>query len=213
MSLWSSGYFFDFLAKFGSIKLNNTLVTSIMDMVHRVTIIENCSSNNSFTPINIKIIAIPCCKKVNLWMLTARKKYKALSPKIAKIFDVKIINGSFKIERIAGMLSVANMTSLISIKIIAKNNGVAYIFLCLVIKNCSLVMDEVVLKYLLHQRTIKLLVKLFFEVDFLSLENKIFPPEKIKNTPNKYNIQCSFAINHTPPNIIKNRNIVAPIIP
>ena len=101
------------------------LPTSMLDMVARVVIIEISKLNTILMPINIKIMATPGVKKQNRFNPVAKKKYKDLRPNMAKILEVIIIKGSSKIAKIAGILSVAKIISLISIKIIAKNSGVA----------------------------------------------------------------------------------------
>lgn len=72
------------------------LILAIIDIAR--TPITNPSDNNigilknsmirSFTPINIRIIAKPYLSNSNLSAISAKMKYNALRPKIAKIFDV-----------------------------------------------------------------------------------------------------------------------------
>ena len=58
-------------------------------------------------------------------MKAARTKYNERNPKIAKIFEVKTINGSVVMAKIAGILSNANIMSVVSTTIKAINRGVA----------------------------------------------------------------------------------------
>jgi hypothetical protein len=69
--------------------------------------------------------------------MEANTKYNDLKPKIAKMLDVKIRKGSVVIAKMAGMLSKANMISVVSITIKATNSGVAARTFSLRIKKCS----------------------------------------------------------------------------
>ncbi|MNI94310.1 hypothetical protein D3C73_1523890 [compost metagenome] len=57
--------------------------------------------------------------------MSASRKYSARSPIIAKMFEVKMMNGSVVTAKIAGMLSTANIRSLASISTSTRNIGVA----------------------------------------------------------------------------------------
>ena len=59
-------------------------------------------------------------------MIPAKAKYKALKPKIAKIFDVIIINGSLEIAITAGIESIAKIISVDSIRISVKKRLFMY---------------------------------------------------------------------------------------
>src|SRR5210317_2250074 len=65
-----------------------------------------------------------------------KKKNMVLNPKIAMIFELKTIKGSVVMAKIAGILSKANNTSVISMIIRAKNKGVAAKICFLRIKKC-----------------------------------------------------------------------------
>ena len=58
-------------------------------------------------------------------MYAASTKYSERSPRIAKMFDVKMMNGSRVTAKMAGMESTANITSLLSTSNSASNRGVA----------------------------------------------------------------------------------------
>ena len=74
---------------------------------------------------------------LNLSNIPTTKKYIDLNPIMARMLEVKTINGSAVIANIAGMLSIAKKTSVNSMIISATNNGVAYLTPFLVIKNLS----------------------------------------------------------------------------
>jgi len=61
---------------------------------------------------------------LNLFIIAAKTKYKDLRPRIAKILDVNTIKESVVTEKIAGIESTANITSVVSITIRTMNNGV-----------------------------------------------------------------------------------------
>ena len=85
-----------------------------------------------------KMNANPYFNFENMWMEFANKKYMDLNPKMAKIFDVYRITGSFgAIAKMAGMESIAKTKSVVSITTNTKNNFVAKRFLCQDIKNLS----------------------------------------------------------------------------
>ena len=71
----------------------------------------------------------------NISIELASKKYNALSPKIANIFDVYSIIGSFDIPKIAGIESIANTKSVSSITAIQASKGVAIVFPLTFVKN------------------------------------------------------------------------------
>ena len=57
--------------------------------------------------------------------MSASRKYSARRPMMAKMFEVKTMNGSVVTAKMAGMLSTANTRSLASISISTRNIGVA----------------------------------------------------------------------------------------
>src|SRR5690349_20754925 len=78
-----------------------------------------------FTPTNTKIRAMPTFNKWKRSIIRANTKYKARKPKIAKMLEDHTMKGSCVMAKIAGMLSIANTKSLNSMKIKARNKGVA----------------------------------------------------------------------------------------
>ena len=58
-------------------------------------------------------------------MKLSNKKNKALKPKMAKIFDVYKMKGSFEIAKMAGIESTAKSKSVNSITATTTNKGVA----------------------------------------------------------------------------------------
>ena len=75
-------------------------------------------------PINIKITDSAYLRYAKRCTASAKRKYNALKPKIAKMLLVYTINTSWVMRKIAGILSKAKITSIVSIIINAKNNGV-----------------------------------------------------------------------------------------
>src|SRR3989344_8094397 len=67
-------------------------------------------------PINTNINATPYFKLEKRSAIFANRKYNARNPSIANTLEVNITNTSLVIAKIAGILSNANMISLISIK-------------------------------------------------------------------------------------------------
>ena len=93
------------------------------------------SERSIFTPTKNKTRATPYFKYANISTTPAKAKYKALNPRIAKIFDVIIINSSLVIAMIAGIESTANKISVDSIKSRVKNRVVIKRFLSCFTKN------------------------------------------------------------------------------
>ena len=88
-----------------------------------------CKPKNSilsFTPVNTNIIATPYFTYLNFSCSAQSTKYRLLRPRIAKILEVYTIKGSVVMEKIAGIESIANITSEDSISISMANSGVAY---------------------------------------------------------------------------------------
>ncbi len=79
---------------------------------------------NILIPIRIKMIARECLIYLNLSTISTRQKNKALSPKIAKMFELYTIKVLCVIAKMAGILSIANIRSMNSIVINAMNKGV-----------------------------------------------------------------------------------------
>lgn len=67
--------------------------------------------------------------------MPAKAKYKDLKPKIAKILDVKTINESVVIAKIAGIESIAKITSVNSTAMRVRNSGVMWVLPFSFIKN------------------------------------------------------------------------------
>ena len=67
------------------IEISNTLPTTAKDLGDEIW--KN-GAITIFKPIKVKIIANPYFNLLNIWMKLANKKYKALRPKMAKMFEV-----------------------------------------------------------------------------------------------------------------------------
>jgi hypothetical protein len=78
-----------------------------------------------FNPTKTKTRPNPYLRYLNLFTIPASIKYIARRPRIANIFDVKTISGSFVIAKIAGTESTAKIISDTSMKSSATINGVA----------------------------------------------------------------------------------------
>jgi hypothetical protein len=94
--------------------------------------------SNIFSPIKDRMKANPYFSFENMCMEFARRKYIERSPKIAKIFEVYNITGSFgAIAKMAGMESIAKTKSVVSMTTSTRNNFVAKRFLRQETKNLS----------------------------------------------------------------------------
>lgn len=74
-------------------------------------------------------------KYANLASMLAKKKYNDRKPKMANILELNTKNGSAVMDKIAGTLSKAKTTSIISMTSKAINKGVANRLPCSRIKN------------------------------------------------------------------------------
>ncbi len=72
--------------------------------------------------------AKPSYKNLSLSKAGRMRKYSALRPRIAKMFDVYAIKSAVVMERTAGTESRAKMMSVLSTVRRARNNGVANSF-------------------------------------------------------------------------------------
>ena len=81
-------------------------------------------SQTILRPTKTRTEAKPYLIKANLCMTPASIKYIERRPKMAKIFEVKTMRGSFEIAKIAGTESTEKIMSLSSRKTSAKKSGV-----------------------------------------------------------------------------------------
>ena len=79
---------------------------------------------------------------LNLSSIPERKKYRLLNPKIEKILELKIMNESSVILKIAGIESTANRISVNSTTISAANKGVATFFPFTFSRKCPCAIDQ-----------------------------------------------------------------------
>jgi len=76
-------------------------------------------------PTNARMTPRPVCRYWNRSRMSARRKYRARNPKIAKAFDAKAMYCSFVTAKTAGTESTAKMTSVISTNTRTARSGVA----------------------------------------------------------------------------------------
>ena len=100
------------------------IITATTDKDKAVGIL-NRSISIILIPINTNTKAKPYFSKLKRSAISANRKYIERKPKIAKIFEVKTINGSVVIAKIAGIESTAKIRSENSTSTSTKNSGVA----------------------------------------------------------------------------------------
>ena len=125
-----SNCYVDSTRTFGKSKDSTTDEAMIAVIMPSDKLIGNLPPNKSlshtiFNPTKISTTASPYFNMWNLSIAPASIKYRARKPRIAKVFDVKTINGSFVSAKMAGTESTAKMTSVASKKSSATNKGVA----------------------------------------------------------------------------------------
>jgi len=79
----------------------------------------------SFIPVNISTTPTPYLTYSKVLCSSSRRKYRFLSPNIARIFELYTINELVVIANIARIESIAKIKSEPSIKKSKANNGVA----------------------------------------------------------------------------------------
>ena len=108
----------------------NTLATQL-DTISTATTSNDASTGTWYhgmisilAPMNTSTIARPY---LSMWKRSATstsRKYRARKPMMANRFDVKTMNGSVVMAKIAGIESTANTRSVTSIRISTRNSGV-----------------------------------------------------------------------------------------